>query len=335
MVRNEFVEQIRSGTVPGGMWLLHGTDRYSIRKAVAACRNLPDEAARELNLAELEAPALPDLWAAVDALPFFSERRVVVVEKLDLDSMRAVSEHKERIPDTTLLLIVQYAKAKKEWTELFDAKRVVEFAAYNEAELSAFFDRCAGENGLSIAAPAKQEFLKRTGPDLAAVENYIKLLSNVRIDKKPVTLDQVEAYIPPVVEEKSWNMMDAFLAGDIRGGISMFEKMYGDEPGPGIVFMTLGYMVKRCGQMIEAKRMLAARKTEAEVIATLGLKAGYGANNLIRSAKNHSHDRLARIHRALCRFDSDLRRGNMSDHDAFFLALCRAFIDETEAGADE
>lgn len=316
----------------GGLWIFHGTERYTLHEAVRRCLLLPDEAMREMNTAVLTAPAETELRAAAEALPFFDSLRVVVAEKVDADTAQKLAGDPKSVPPSTMLVLVFYSKLKANSSLLKavkDSGHEVLFEPRDRLGAERFLEGLLRREGVSFGPGAKSELLDRTDTDLAAIDSYVRLLSSVHPDGAPVTAADIRLYVPERDESRAWDLLGLFLKGDLSGGIACYQRMLREDPGAD--FMILGYLEKRCAQMLEVKTLLAEKRTEREIGEILGIKGG-ALSHLIGDTRRTDSATLKRAVRAFAMTDANIKSGTRSQRDALFTALYEAFLPAAKGG---
>lgn len=310
----------------GGMWLFYGPERYALRTFVKKCLTLPGEAMREMNTARLENAGEAEIRAAADALPFFDDLRVVVCEKTDADTVAAIAEHPERVPETTMLIFVSHGKLRADSAMLKPFKKLgrdVLFDTRTPDSARRFIDNMARRYGTKFNDGAATLLIERRGTDLAQLESDVGMLCCVHEDGAPVTADDIKRYIPEKTENKSWDLLGLFLKKDFAGGLRMYEKMLQDDPKGD--FMILGYMEKRIAQMLEVQALLRQRKQEKEIGEITGVKGG-SLYHLLDDSKKADPQMLRRALEALAQTDYYIKSGTRPMRDALFTALVEAFL---------
>lgn len=307
------------------MWLLYGPERYALHTYLMQLLKLPGESMREMNTTRLDAPNAEQIRTAADALPFFDDLRVVVCEKTDPDTVAAIAEKPERIPETTVLAFVHYGKLRADSAMLKPFKKAgrdVLIDVRSEAQAKRFLDDRVRRSGALFKYEAIETLLERRGTDLAQLESDIGVLSCIHGDGAPVTAEDVKRYVPEKTENKSWDLLARFLNGDMGGGLRMYRQMLMDDPK--CEFMILGYVEKRVAQMIEVQSMLRMRMSEKEIGDETGVK-GYSLTSLIRDAKKADPAMLRRALEELTMADYRIKSGRRGSQDALFMAFAEGF----------
>ena len=87
MDEKAFFDAIQKKTLHGPYYLT-GTEEYTKERAVRMAYGMPGDAARELNVLLFKAPNVDPagIIEACDSLPFFDERKVVIVRDFNNDT---------------------------------------------------------------------------------------------------------------------------------------------------------------------------------------------------------------------------------------------------------
>jgi DNA polymerase-3 subunit delta len=318
--------------MPPRFYLLHGLDEFGSAEFVGRMKEkLGDPATASLNTSIFDGRTvtLPELRAACDAMPFLTERRLVIVEgwltrllhkseagddeprgaASSRDTLAAIAAYvAEQQPDTTALVFV-------EKRDLPEKNVVVKAAAGAEWAYVKRFDAPKGEELVKwIRARAKAEggeFSREAAQALAEAETdprtlrheIIKLLTYVDF-KRPVEQAAVEQLTPAGSEARIFELVDA--VGQRRGTQALRELhqlLEKEEP-----LYVLGMIVRQFRLILQARELLAARASEADVARALGLHP-FPAGKICGQARRYSLPALDRIYHRLLECDADIKTG--------------------------
>ena len=96
-----FLKKTANGEALGGAYYFCGEDPYSLNKGIRAVLDRTNPELRDMNTQVLRSPAPNDVQNAAETLPFFDERRVVVVTEFDADTANALEPYALTTPETT------------------------------------------------------------------------------------------------------------------------------------------------------------------------------------------------------------------------------------------
>ena len=319
-----FFQGIKAGSLSGA-YLLCGEEPYSRERAVEQVCAAVDGAARELNVQVLKNPPLEEAVNAAETLPFFAERRVVVLRELPADTASALSDYVGKAPDTTLLLIDQPGKpaaASPLYKAMKALDRVVEFLPFSPERAAAFAEKRAAALDSALGRAAGRMLVERLGTDLSALENGVGMLAGYVGPGGRITPAAVEKCIPPSPEYTVFHILDCLVAGNKHDGIMELSHLL--KTGADTSMRLASFFEGRIKQMVTAKRLLETGQTEQQAIKSLG-GSPYAAKKTVQNAKRCT---LRRLTEALCAFasvDYQQKMGALKDDDALLLAILRNF----------
>ncbi len=176
-------------------------------------------------------------------LPFFTERKIVIVRKLDVldrgeksesKSLRPLLEYLQNPSDTTLLLCIAEAVDKrKALYKAFEAiNGVVECPALSLSELRDWIRQYLAGYKKKISPEALEEFIDRCGTKLSDVQNALTLLLGFVGQRDTITLKDVLNSCADVAEESIWSLTDAIALGNMKGAWHILNDLLeqGKEP---------------------------------------------------------------------------------------------------------
>lgn len=320
MDESAFFQAIQSGAVSGA-YLLYGEEAYSRDQAVRQISALVDEAARALNVQRLKNPEPAAVIDACETLPFFSARRLVVVNELSADTANALCGYVETVPDTTMLLILYSGKPNAQsalFKQLGKAGRAVEFAAFSPERAAAFVEKRAASIGTSIERQAVRKLVERAGTNLALLESTLARLADYAGSGNPVTIRAVETCVPAPVEATVFTILDALIAGNRRTAVAGLMELI--KSGADTPMRLASFFEGRIKQMLIAKQLLGAGIAEQSIVKTLG-GSPYAAKKTVQNARKCTSEQLVRALEAFGDVDALQKQGACKDADALLMAF--------------
>ena len=158
---------------------------------------------------------LKEVFEMAATMPFMSERRVIVLENTELFS-HPCEELAEYIPDIpeTAVLVFSEEKADlrlKQTKAAAGIGCVAQFGNLSDEELRDWIVKRLAREHRPITGAALDLFEKRCGDDLWQISNELEKLVSYTFGKDGIRPADVEAVIPPLAEDKIFNMIDAIL----------------------------------------------------------------------------------------------------------------------------
>lgn len=320
MDENSFFQAIQSDAVSGA-YLLCGEESYSQEQAVRQLLGRMDESTRDLNVTTLKNPEAHEVINACDTLPFFSERRMVRVVDLSADAATGLSEYAQKVPETTILLLIFTSKPNAQsalYKALAKADRVVEFERFTPERATAFLEKRASAQGASLDRVAARRLIERVGTSLGALESTLTRLIDYAGPNGRVSVEAVEACVPAPVEATVFSILDALISGNRRTAVTGLTELI--KSGADSPMRLASFFEGRLKQMLIAKQMLSAGETEQSIIKALG-GSPYAAKKTVQNARKCTLGQLVSGIENFSSVDALQKQGAIKDDDALFLAF--------------
>jgi DNA polymerase-3 subunit delta len=232
----ETAKQLKSGPL-APCYYFHGPVDLLKDEALAMLlgRSL-DPALRDLNYDQRSANQLADddIEALCSTMPMMAERRVVVIRDVEAWGRKAraraaMLRYLENPSADTVLILIQGSGEEKVDAGLEARSVAVSFEPLRREHAARWFERRAGERGVSLEPEAAAHLLATLGDDLGMLASELDKLAGLAADG-PVTLAQVEALIGVRHGESVEDWCRAVLAGQSTRAIAMLSHVL-DQPG--------------------------------------------------------------------------------------------------------
>jgi len=272
----------------------------------------------------MDNPASDAVIAACETLPFFDRIRIITVQDMIVEEEGKLAAYAPKMPDSALLLLVRRGNAAKTgvlYKALEKLDRVVEFPRCDEGRAISFVLKRAKEANALLDRPTAVALVDIAGVDMASLENAVRKLAAFA-NGQPITREMIARCITPSPEYSIFQILEAFLAGNLKGGLTMLQtELHEGSQSP---LAVAAFMEGRAKQMLAARQMLDAHKSEQEIIRMLGGNA-YAAKKTVAAARKSSAERLKTALIAFADVDSNLKQGILRDDDSLLIAIYRAF----------
>lgn len=268
--------------------------------------------------AKLEAMAFLE---ALTAMPFLSEKRLVVAEKFftkaneDLHDAIYVLIEEKRMPESTVAIFweeeIKVKNAHPLLTYLLKQPYSAKFEPLTSAQLMAWINKQAGLAGVQmerrvldylVMHPLAQEMWQFTS-------ELDKLLAyGSQLENKTITSKEVELLWPPVVDENIFHLTDALLAKNSKLALKLLHDQWADAKPEPVVFGTFVWQFKTLLQ-IKDYTTLNPGLTSDMAAKSLGLHP-FVVKKSIAVLRGFSMDKLKEIYRQL--LDIDIKQKTSS-----------------------
>jgi len=312
-------------------YILHGDDEFSRSETLADLkRKLGDPTWLDLNTTVLEGRklTLDELQHACDAIPFFGDRRLVIVEgllaRLDPRGDEAVDQNEPntladqlidylgRLPESTRLVFLESRALSKSNPVLKyagkqgkDQAYVREFEPLKKHEISGWIQKRVKSKAGAIQPTAVAQLEAYLGNDLRLLDQEIEKLLTYTGGERAITEIDVRQMVNSVREASVFEMVDAIAARDRRRALNLLHELLDDGQAP----LFLLTMIVRQFRILMQLRELSAQGEGPEAIrARLGLHP-FVVEKGLRQARHFSLAQLDVIYDALLATDTAIKTG--------------------------
>ena len=210
-------EDIRSGQFKN-VYLLYGEEAYLKKqyKDRMTKAMLPD--GDTMNYAYYEGKGInpSELIDLAETLPFFAERRLIVVENSNFFKNAApeLADYMKTIPETTCFLFVENEvdKRGKLYKTVKEKGRIVEMGRQDEKTLLYWIAGNVRKEGRQIKESTARYLVSKTGTDMENLEKELEKLFSYTLGKDEITAADIDDICTTQITNKIFDMIEAVAA---------------------------------------------------------------------------------------------------------------------------
>lgn len=297
---------------------LYGTDEFAITRRIAEIAAKTDK--EGMNTSRLEARLASDeeLNNAVNAMPFLSDKRLVVLTNPSQKFNNAEAKKKftvylANIPPSTVLVMhetVEPREAERHWLVKWTGKTE---GAKSEAHMTPRAKDMTGwivnetkRQGSDIHPAAAARLAEMVGEDpRQAAQEIVKLLTYVNWERQ-VRVEDVEAVSVTSAGVNIFDFVDSLAAGDGHKAQAMLHKMLEEQDA----FAIFPMIVRQFRLLIQAREIVDARGMVQDVIEALHVHP-FVAEKAFKQAGRFPMKSLEAIYRRLLKMDESAKTSAM------------------------
>jgi DNA polymerase-3 subunit delta len=313
---------------PPVVYLLYGEDEFGIAQQISEMESkLGDAAAAAMNLAHLDGRSanLEEIRLAAAALPFLSDRRMVVLyhplARLAIPTLQEKFKNLlDSLPPTTRLVLVEYRslidyqKNKPprknwllEWAEAAGPRAYVRaFSPLKGQAMAKWIQDQARQAGGQFTLQAAALLSSLVGEDARLAYGEIQKLIAYANYNRPVQPEDVENATFIAGEVDIFGMVDALGNQDGRIAMKTLHRLLEEQDIPSI----FGMVIRQFRLLLLARETLDAGGRESEVARALKLHP-YVANKITSQARHFSLPALERVYHRLLDLDEAMKTGQV------------------------
>lgn len=321
-------------------YIFHGPDELSRSEALANLKaQMGDPSLADLNTTVLDGGTmtLGELQQVCDALPFMSDRRLVIVHnhlrqllrgggKRESEGIEALTDYLPTMPGSARLIFVEDETLPKshpilKLAEKHEAGHISTFDGPGRGELAGWIAKRVEAKGATIERAAADALAMAVGDDLRLMDSEIEKLTVYAGIERPITTADVELLVPYAGTANVFAMVDAIGRRDGRTALRLLHKLLDENAAP---LYLLSMIVRQFRILIQVKE-LSAKGLATSTIAKQAKLHPFVAEKAQRQAMNFSMGQLEAIYARLLETDLAIKTGQMGDVlalDTLVAALC-------------
>lgn len=323
-------------------YLLHGEDEFSRAETLAHLKEKAGEpTVVELNTTVLDGRkiTLPELKGACDALPFMSERRLVIVEglltwlaegegkgklpKAKQEFLKGLLEYLPQVPPSTRLIFVESTTIKPDHPvyRLAQAEEayIKEFPLLKGEKLAQWVRQRVKSKGGEISPAALQTLVTFVGNDLRLLNQEIEKLLTYLGRARPIEEEDVRLLVSYVQEADIFEMVDALGQRNSSLALKLLHKLLEGGSAP---LALLGMISRQFRILIQVKELEEEGLSLSAIAQKLGLHQ-FVVQKVARQARNFAMEQLERAYDCILETDWAIKTGRLEPVLALDILLIR------------
>ncbi len=310
------------------IYLLFGKEHYLLkdnRERLLKALGVTDRKDMNFTLLSEKEFNVPTLISDSDTLPFFADRRVILVEESGY--FKGNKKEKDRlvkyipdIPETTVIVFVESEVDKRD--KLYKAVTkngtAEEFVIGDQNEMLRWIGGRLSADGIQMRRDAWNEFYLRCGSSMDLMDAEYQKLSAYCWEKKQIEKSDVEAICANASETKIFALSDAISERNAARVFDVYHDMLRqNEKAPGI----LALIQRQLMQLYDLKLMDKDGVSFADKKKNLGISYDFIIRKLETYQKRFKEDELRRLLRKAADYEEDFKSGRIEDSIAVELLL--------------
>ncbi|MCD6520576.1 MAG: DNA polymerase III subunit delta [Anaerolineae bacterium] len=337
------------------LYIFHGEEEFTRSEAVAKLKQrIASDGTGDLNIVTLEGERLllEELIEACNALPFFGERRLVIVEGLlqTLEPRRGrgrrgkqkevtpsvsqkeyaqkLADYLPALPETTRLLFVERQTLSASNPVLKTVQKlggyIREFKVPEGSELQRWVRRRAQAKGVSISREAAALLTLLVGANLRQLDRELEKLAALVNYAREITPEDVRVLVSAAQEANIFGLVDALGMRQARQAMAQLERLLAD--GANELYL-LAMIARQVRLLIGIKDLYEERRLPpAEVRRQLGIGQRFVFEKLVRQARRFRLAELKELLQRVLTADQAIKTGQMPGPlalELLVLEICR------------
>ena len=318
-------EDIKSGQFRT-VYLLYGEETFLKQSYKKKLRDaIVGQDTMNYNYFEGKGIDIKELISLADTMPFFSEKRLILVEDSGFFKSAAdeLVEYLPGMPETTCLIFVEEAVDKR--GRLFKKVKELGYASEMKRQDSSQLAKWAGsilaQNGKKITSATMNQFLERTGSDMEHIRMELEKLISYTMGREVITLEDVKDITTIQVSNRIFDMVNAIVLGKTNQAMGLYEDLLAlKEPPMRILFL----IARQFNQLLLVQEMTEQGMDKGSIASRLKLPP-FVVGKMIPQARAFTKEQLLSYVSGCVNMEEDVKTGRLNDGMAVELLLTRKY----------
>ncbi len=258
-----------------------------------------------------------------DTMPFFAERRVLLIEDSGLFKTSApeYASWIETLPETACVIFSETEADKRNllYKAVLKVGYAAEFTHPTPQELSNWVLKKIGAAGLKIKQNAFRQLMASLPEDMENADRETDKLISYTVDKGEIDLQDVTDVIAEKIEDRVFKMVEEAAAGHREAAFSLYYDLIALKTAPPRILYNLTRQIE---ELLDAKELRRSGVPDAEA-AKLLAKRDFVIPKLNKLASAYSVTELRGLLNEALNLEKAFKSGDLSDRMAVELLLYR------------
>ncbi|WP_434311234.1 DNA polymerase III subunit delta [Hominifimenecus sp. rT4P-3] len=265
--------------------------------------------------------SVTELMDIAETLPFFAERRLIIVENSGFFKKESgeLADYLDRMPDTTHLLFVEEEvdKRNKLYKRVTKLGYAAECKRQTAGELKKWAARGLAQSGKKITESTLELFLTKTGDDMENIHRELEKLIGYIGEREVVEAGDVEAITTTQLSNRIFDMIHAIAAGERRKALALYGDLLAlKEPPMRILFL----IARQFHGLLQVKELREQGVGKDEIASKCRLQP-FLVGRYMSQASRFTKEQLEDYVRLAVETEDAVKKGNLKDNLAVELLL--------------
>ena len=280
-----------------------------------------------MNFARFEGKGLDvdELIRLADTMPFFAERRLILVEDSGFfkSASDALVQYLPSMPDTTILLFVETEVDKR--NRLYKKVKDMGYAAELNRQDSAQLARWAGgiltREQKKITKHTMELFLSMAGDDMENIRMELEKLISYTLGREVITDEDVMAVCTVQVTNRIFEMVSAIVSRQPRKAMDLYEDLLTlKEPPMRILFL----IARQFNQLLQVKDLMGKGMDKGTIASKLKMQP-FVVGKTMPQARQFGREQILSYVEFCVETEEAVKSGRLQDRLAVELLITREY----------
>ena len=309
------------------VYLLFGDEPFLVNSYKKRLREaIAGDDTMNYNYFEGKGQDVKEIISLADTMPFFAERRLVLIDGSGFFKSSAPEElvnYIPEIPESTCMVFVENEvdKRNKLYKKVKDNGYAAELKKQDADQLMRWAAGILSKDGKKITRQVMEYFMERTGDDMENIRMELEKLICYTMGREVITKEDVEAVGTVHVTNRIFEMVTAIVAGNTRKAMDLYEDLLTlKEPPMRIMFL----IAKQFNQLLQVKE-LAGKGAQKSEIASRVKVPPFGVGKRRAQARAVTMEQILSYVEFCVESEEAVKTGRLSDRLAVELLIAKKY----------
>lgn len=296
-------------------YLLYGEEAYLKKQYKNRLTKAMIPEGDTVNYAYFEGKGVPvaQVIDLAETMPFFAERRLIVIENSGLfkGSAPELADYIKTMPETACFLFVENEvdKRGKLYKAVKDKGRVVEMARQDERTLIRWLAGMVKQEGKQIQESTLRYILSRSGTDMENLEHEMEKLFGYTLDQDVITPQDVDAVCTVQITNRIFEMVEAVARQEKKKALEDYYDLLALKEPP----MRILYLLTRQFKLLfEVQDLVKKGMGRKQIAEEAGLHP-FVAGKYMEQCRNFQKEELLAVIEKGVDLETDVKTGRLGD----------------------
>ncbi len=297
------------------VYLLYGEEAYLKKQYRDRLRNAiisPDDT---MNYAYYEGKGIniKEVIDLSETLPFFSERRLIVLENTGFlkNASPELADYLKEMPESTAMIFVESEvdKRGKLYKAIQKQGRAVELGKQDESALLRWIAGSIKREGKQVSESTIRFFLTKVGTDMENIQKELEKLFCYTLDESVITREDVDMICTQQISNQIFEMVNAVAERQQKKALDFYYDLLAlKEPPMRILFL----LARQFKLLLEVKSLDKQGYAKKEIASKTGLLP-FVVGKYQEQARVFSRKQLRMILEECVEIEESVKTGRLND----------------------
>lgn len=307
-------EDIKTGQFKS-IYLLYGEEEYLKKQYKGRLTRAMLPEGDRVNYAYYEGKGIPvpEIIDLAETMPFFAERRLIVIEDSGLFKTAApeLADYLKTMSASACFLFIEKEvdKRGKLYKAVKEKGRIVELSRQDERTLIRWLSGMIRQEGKLIQESTVRYILSKTGVDMENLEKEMEKLFCYTLEKNEITIQDVDAVCTTQITNHIFEMVEAVAKQQKKKALDYYYDLLALKEPP----MRILYLLTRQFQLLLEVQGLVKKGMGRKQIAEKAGLHPFAAGKYMEQCRNFRKEELRRIMEKGAELETDVKTGRLND----------------------